>query len=72
MKAAFAAEKALMVIADYTDQSNWIIKEFLFEIRQPNLPVNLFIPGNPAKTTIMMNGPITQASYLDALDKVGG
>lgn len=61
-----------MVIADYTDQSNWIIKEFLFEIRQPNLPVNLFIPGNPSKTTIMMNGPITQASYLDALDKVGG
>ena len=62
----------MMVIADYTDQSNWIITEFLHEIRQPNLPVNLFISGNPSTDTILMNGPITQSSYIEAIETVGG
>jgi len=70
VKQAFAKNNALMVRADHTDR-DWIISEFLYEIKQPNLPVNLFIPGNPSKKTILMNGPITQNMYIDAINEVG-
>ncbi|MFT4546314.1 MAG: hypothetical protein ACI8XO_000292 [Verrucomicrobiales bacterium] len=63
----------MMVLADYTDRGNWVIGEFLIkEIKKPNIPVNLFISGDPSKEPILMNGPITQNSYIDAINKVGG
>ena len=62
-----------MIYADYTDRSNWVIGEFIIsEIKKPNLPVNLFIPGNPSKTPIILNSPITQKMYIDAINEVGG
>jgi hypothetical protein len=61
-----------MVIADYTDDSNWVIGEFLLnDIQRPNIPVNLFIPADPAKKPILMNGPITQGMYIEAINEVG-
>lgn len=72
MKAAFEANDTLMVRADYTDRNNWVIGDFLIkDIKKPNLPVNLFIPGNPSKKPITMNGPITQNSYIEAINEVG-
>ncbi len=62
----------MMVLADYTDRANWVIGEFLIkEIKKPNIPVNLFIPGDPSKEPILMNGPITQKSYIDNINKTG-
>ena len=62
-----------MVLADYTDRANWVIGEFLIqEIKKPNLPVNLFIPGNPSKKPVTLNGPITQKVYIETINQVGG
>lgn len=72
VKAAFEANDTLMVIADWTDKSNWVIGEFLVkELKQPNIPVNLFIPGDPAKAPIIYNTIITQNMYVDAINEVG-
>ena len=73
MKAAFEANNTLMIRADYTDRGNWVIGDFLIkEIKKPNLPVNLFIPGNPSKKPAILNGPITQNKYIETINQVGG
>ena len=62
-----------MVRADWTSKENWVIGEFLVnEIKKPNLPVNLFIPADSSKKTVLLNGPITQNTYIEAADSVGG
>ena len=61
-----------MVRADGTSDKNWVIWEFLQSIKQPNLPVNLFIPADSSKKTVLLNGPITQNTYIEAADSVGG
>lgn len=61
-----------MVLADNTSRRNWMIAEFLDEIKRSTLPVNLFISGNPNQKAILFNGPITQQSYIDAINEVGG
>ena len=59
-----------MVMADGTDDRHWVIWEFLNKIKQPNLPLNLFIPADESKKTVFFNGPITQKSYLGAIEKI--
>ena len=61
-----------MIYADNTSRKNWMIAEFLHEIRRSTLPVNLFISGNPTKKAVLYNSPITQNMYLEALEEVGG